>query len=276
MADPFAAYVATEEPDPFAAFAAEPETPAELPVGTPMGFGLGVGKGALRTVRNLAGLSPVLAPAARAFDDTLEPFLEPGSQAQRAGMLAEGMAEWAIPAGMALKTVAGPGARLLGKGLQAVAKRPSDLWRAPVQAAGKALERAGGGGFYPATTKAAATVAPKAAAAKPHLTAKEAAAMLRSQYGSEKAGRMLWGSVQRQAEPGSRVASATARKEGIKTLAPMESQLPTAAKGKIAEALKGMEGGDAFAYASQAPNDLAREHFGDLLRQALIDQMRRR
>lgn len=115
---------------------------------------------------------------------------------------------------------------------------------------------------------------PSGSSAKPKLSAQEFTAAMRQQYGSEEAGRRIFGGVQRGAGAGSSVASAAARKEAVKRLAPAESTLPQAARAAIVEQLSGKSAGEAFDYASKAPNLRAKEFFGDQLRQALLERMK--
>jgi len=132
--------------------------------------------------------------------------------------------------------------------------------RAGIKAAGEAWKASA----PKAAPKVPAAVT-AAAGPKPKLKAHEVAAQLRTHYGSEKAGRMLYG----QARPGVKAADRTA---AIKRLAPGESQLPDAAKRAIARELASSTPEEAFAYASKAPNARAEAHFGDLLRQVILQR----
>ena len=119
-----------------------------------------------------------------------------------------------------------------------------------------------------AVPKAAPSIpAPVQAAAgpKPKLKANEVAGMLRQQHGSAKAGQMLYG----PARPGVKAAD---RAAAIKRLAPGESQLPARAKAAMERELAASTPEEAFAYAAKAPNDLAKEHFGDLLRRIIVER----
>lgn len=95
---------------------------------------------------------------------------------------------------------------------------------------------------------------------KPKLAAHEVAAMLREQYGSEKAGRMLYGKGK-----GGHLPPAE-RQAAIKRLAPGESALPANAARQMDAALEGATPADAYAYAQKAPNAMAQDYFGDRLR----------
>ena len=103
---------------------------------------------------------------------------------------------------------------------------------------------------------------------KPKLSAPEAVAMLRKEYGSAKAGRMLFGKAQPE-------LSASTRQAAIKRMTPdIASKLPEAAKRSIAKELGASTPEEAFTYASKAPNARAQEHFGDLLRKSLLERMK--
>lgn len=106
---------------------------------------------------------------------------------------------------------------------------------------------------------------------KPKLSAAQVAAELRKKYGSEKAGRMLFG----KKSPGVNPASASDRQAAIKRLAPGESKLPDAAAEAIAQQMAGMSPEEAFKYAMRAPNSPAQQHIGQQLRAALIERMTR-
>lgn len=102
---------------------------------------------------------------------------------------------------------------------------------------------------------------------KPKLTARQTAEFLRTQVGSEQAGRMLYGPVQRGADAGSAVTSAAARKDAIKRLTPqMESQLPQRAQQAINQGLQEKQGAEAWSFISKAPNMRAREYLLSLMR----------
>jgi hypothetical protein len=164
-----------------------------------------------------------------------------------------------IPGGRLLTTgaAAAKGAALnfpiVGKPLREAVKVGAEAWKAsaPVAAAEAPV--------IPEAVKAAA-------GPKLKLSAEEVAAKMREMYGSEKAGRMLYG----QARPG---VTATARTESIKRLTPqIKSTLPQSAQRAIERELASSTPEEAFTYASKAPNDLAKEHFGDLLRRTLLER----
>ncbi len=107
---------------------------------------------------------------------------------------------------------------------------------------------------------------------KPKLTAQETVAMLRDMHGSEQAGKMLWGKVQKTSGPGSTVSSAAARQAAIKRLTPEGvTKLPSAPTREIAARLATSTPADALAYANKAPNAIARDYFGDQLTGAAAD-----
>ncbi len=101
---------------------------------------------------------------------------------------------------------------------------------------------------------------------KPRLSAQETAAMLREMHGSEQAGKMLYGPVQRGSDVGSVVKSAAARKGAIKTLTPEgTTKLPDAPKAELAARLATSSPDEALAYADLAPNNIAQDYFGQQL-----------
>ena len=106
------------------------------------------------------------------------------------------------------------------------------------------------------------------ATGKPKLSAPEVAAMLRKEYGSEQAGRMLYGKGR-----GRDILPPAERQAAIKRLAPGESTLPDAARKIIKQRLLEASPEEALAYAAKAPNTPAASHFGDLLKQALLARM---
>ena len=108
-----------------------------------------------------------------------------------------------------------------------------------------------------------------AVGAKLKLSANQVAERLRQEYGSAKAGQMLYG-------PARGGVKAADRQANIKRLAPATSKLPDAARRAIDKELAASSADEAFAYAAKAPNELARTHFGDLLRQALLERMKGR
>lgn len=156
-----------------------------------------------------------------------------------------------------------PAGRLLTTGVAAAkagaAKLP--IIGPPVRAAVKA-----GAEAWKASAPAVPAVVKAAAGAKPKLSAPEVAAKMREMYGSEKAGRMLYGT----ARPG---VSAAARSESIRRLTPqMQSTLPKAAQNAINRELASSTPEEAFAYAAKATNDPARGYLGDLLRRTLLER----
>lgn len=90
---------------------------------------------------------------------------------------------------------------------------------------------------------------------KPKLSAPEVAQRLREEYGSQKAGSMLYGTKHAQGLPPAERAAA------IKRLAPGESQLPNVAKQAIASKY-----GDFQKYLASAPNERAREFILQLMK----------
>jgi hypothetical protein len=93
--------------------------------------------------------------------------------------------------------------------------------------------------------------------AKPKLSAAEVALRLRQEYGSEKAGQMLYGKKQ----PGVHSMPAAERQAAIKRLAPGESQLPNVAKRSIADQYAEFQ-----RYLASAPNAKAREFILELMK----------
>jgi hypothetical protein len=129
----------------------------------------------------------------------------------------------------------------------------------------------------PAAEAAAAETAPLAAepavmhgpTPKPKLSASETAAYLRKEYGSEKAGRMLYGKGK-----GDHIPPAE-RQAAIKRLSPeMESALPQSVKDQMYARLQAESGQGAFDYAAQAPNARAQSYLGDQLKAALLARMK--
>lgn len=94
---------------------------------------------------------------------------------------------------------------------------------------------------------------------KMKLSADQVAQMLRDQYGSEKAGRMLYGKAQGE-------LSAADRQAAIKRLAPGASKLPEAAKVRIEQGVQEGTPSAAWRYIQDAPNALAREFLIKLMR----------
>ena len=90
--------------------------------------------------------------------------------------------------------------------------------------------------------------------------------MLRKQYGSERAGQMLFGKTQKAADTASSVVNAAVRKEAIKRLAPMESTLPNAARHAIQQGIGERSGAEAWKYVTKAPNERAKDYLLSLLR----------
>jgi len=253
MPDPFAAYaVAAEDPqDPFAAFAEAP-TPAKPKADRyeVMPFG--------ETPR--PSLSDVVKKVPSAIGEIA---------LMQAGGAVLGAAS-KLPMGRLL-TAGWKGAKTAAKGIEIpIIGRGA---KAGIRAAAKSWKASA-----PKAAEAVASEAPLAAAPsamhgpspKPKLNAQQTAAMLRDLHGSEQAGRMLYGPVQRGSDVGSAVKSAAARKGAIKTLTPQgTTKLPTVPKGEIDARLETLTEGDAFRYAQKAPNAVAQRFFGD----RLVDQV---
>ena len=112
----------------------------------------------------------------------------------------------------------------------------------------------------PRVSAAARPAQPAAAAGvKQRLTAPQTAQYLRKEYGSEQAGRMLYGKSGVGLPPAERTAA-------IKRLAPGTSQLPQQAQRAITQGVRQGTPQDAWQYIQKAPNDLAREYLIRLMR----------
>lgn len=209
------------------------------------------------TVKQLA-----LSPVRLAGELVTNPAHAIGSLA---GMLVGGKALGAVgdmPAGRLLSAgTAGAKAAagklpIVGPPLKAGAQAAMQSWRDTAPAVAE-------------STPAAAPVASAAPAAaplsetpvgpmpKPKLSATEVAQRLRTEYGSDRAGMMLYGKKQ----PGMNIISPAERQAAIKRLAPGESQLPNAAKQSIAS-----QYGKFQEYLAQAPNQRARDYILSLMK----------
>lgn len=112
------------------------------------------------------------------------------------------------------------------------------------------------------------TPTPVAPVAKPKLSAQQVAEMMRKEYGSAKAGQMLYG-------PARQGLKAVDRQAAIKRLTPqMESTLPAATRRAMERELAASSADEAFSYAAKAPNVPAKEHLGELLLRALRERTR--
>lgn len=99
-----------------------------------------------------------------------------------------------------------------------------------------------------------------AASGKLRLTGPHAAAQyLRDEFGSEQAGRMLYGKSGVGIPPAERTAA-------IKRLAPGESRLPNQARRAITQGVQQGSPADAWNYVQDAPNDVAREYMINMMR----------
>lgn len=158
--------------------------------------------------------------------------------------------------GRLLSAMKGGAGRLLTAGM-AGAKAVFPKTARGIKAAGEA---------WKASAPQAAGVAKPAmsAATKPKLTAQQAKQMLRTQYGSEKGGQMLYG----RARPGLKAADRQALMKSGTT----GGGLPQSAQRAIEKELAASTPDEAFAYASRAPNAPAQSHIGDLLRQVLRER----
>lgn len=170
--------------------------------------------------------------------------------------------------GMALGGLASklPWGRLLTTGTAAAKGGASKLpiVGPPVRAALKAGKEA----WTASAPKAAPALKTAASGPKPKLSASEVASALRKEYGSAKAGQMLYG-------PARAGLKAADRQAAIKRLSGGPSQLPAAAKKAIDKELAASSASEAFDYASKAPNALAKDYFGEQLRQSLLQRMGR-
>jgi len=99
---------------------------------------------------------------------------------------------------------------------------------------------------------------------KPKLSAAETAQYLRNEYGSERAGRMLYGT--KGADRPDVLTPAT-RQANIKRLAPQtQSSLPESTMRELRDKVRLMSPKDAAAYAELAPNKLMRQYLLDLMK----------
>lgn len=197
------------------------------------------------TLNAMGGIMIPTAGAGRLFSGAKEPagraLATSGKALERAGRVTKPLAPMAVG-----------GALLTGDvGTAAMAAVPY-----AARAAGRGLQKAG------ASLASKVTGATKTAtsAAKPKLSAQEVAQYLRKEYGSEQAGRMLYGKGQAGA-----IAPA-ARTEAIKRLAPGQSTLPQAAQRQIQQQLQSQGPSEAWNYVTKAPNARAREYLLSLMR----------
>jgi hypothetical protein len=149
---------------------------------------------------------------------------------------------------------------IVGAPISAGARAASKAWNASAPAAEAA----------PLAEIAAEPAVMHGPTPKPKLSASETAAYLRKEYGSEKAGRMLYGKGKGDHLPPAE------RQAAIKRLSPeMESALPQSVKDQMYARLQAESGQGAFDYAAQAPNARAQSYLGDQLKAALLERMTR-
>lgn len=182
-----------------------------------------------------------------------------------AGMLVGGKALGAagdVPAGRLLRAGAA-GAKagveklpIVGPPLKAGVQAAMQSWRDTAPAVAESTPAAAPVASV-APSAAPISEAPVGPLPKPKLSATEVAQRLRTEYGSDKAGMMLYGKKQ----PGMNIISPAERQAAIKRLAPGDSQLPNAAKQAIAS-----QYGKFQEYLAQAPNQRARDYILSLMK----------
>ena len=106
------------------------------------------------------------------------------------------------------------------------------------------------------------------------LTPQQVAQRLETEYGARKGGRMLYGPVQRRADPGAVTRTEAARSQAVRDVAAPrqgrhvprpQGDLPESVKREIRAKIATLSPEDAYAYAQRANNDIAREYIGRLL-----------
>lgn len=248
MPDPFAQYAVPD--DPFAAFAAQQPPEAS-----------GVQRFLSGAANDPLADNPVTA--GELWNDP-KGALGRIFSLEHAGGIARDAAM--LGAGLAGPRMMGkiPGARIVtaaGEGVKAgAAKLP--IIGPPMKAAANAARKSWSETAPPKpVVPPAAKAAPSTPTAKPKLSAQEAAAYLRQEFGSEQAGRMLYG----KGRDLNLIPSAE-RTAAIKRLAPGESHLPKSAERAIDTGIQKGSAEEAWRYATKAPNDLAREYLIRLMR----------
>jgi hypothetical protein len=298
--DPFAAFA--EGKPPKTTFANEPTTYGEGFKKSLKDTAVGLGAGALRTFDprtylDMAGAKQAedqrmteealgqREPSsdygmgnARALGDEL--LNNPEAQGQAVSSLLLGQYGPRILTGARNTAAKIPAARIGNAAWEGVKKGAAKVpvVGAPVSAGVRGAQQAWKASA-PAAEAVAAEAAPLAAepavmhgpTPKPKLSASETAAYLRKEYGSEKAGRMLYGKGKGDHLPPAE------RQAAIKRLSPeLESALPQSVKAQIDARLQAESSQGAFDYAAQAPNARAQSYIGDQLKAALLERMKLR